>query len=48
VRIALQVPHPRDLDKRELALLSELAELSGKPVAGEKSLLDRVKDALIG
>lgn len=48
VRLKLAVPHPRDLDKRQVELLTELAELEGKAVRGEKSLLHRVKDALIG
>jgi molecular chaperone DnaJ len=47
-RVRLEIPHPRDLDKRRLELLAELSELEGSAVREGKSLLDRVKDALIG
>lgn len=48
VRVELTVPHPRDLEKRELELLHELASMRGTPVKEEKGLLAQLKDVFTG
>ncbi len=43
VRVGVEVPDPRELSDEEIALLRQLAGLSGRPVK-EEGILDRMKD----
>jgi molecular chaperone DnaJ len=42
--IEVEIPEVRDLSEEEIELLRKLAELSGKPVKEERTLVDRVKN----
>jgi len=44
VRVVVDVPHPRNLSDEQLALLQQLAEVTGDPVRQDKGVLDRVRD----
>jgi len=44
VRVSIHVPELRDLSAEEVDLLRRLAEVEGKTVREEKSVLDKVKD----
>jgi molecular chaperone DnaJ len=43
VQVEVEVPSPRDLSEEETALLRQLAELGGRPVKGEGTVIERVK-----
>jgi molecular chaperone DnaJ len=43
VRVEVEVPAPRQLSERELELLRELAEASGKPVREETGVFEKVR-----
>jgi molecular chaperone DnaJ len=42
--IEIEIPEAREMSEEELELLRKLAELSGKPVKEERTLVDRVKN----
>ncbi len=46
VTVDLEVPEPRKLSDEEITLLRRLAEISGRPVKEERTLVDRLKNAL--
>ncbi len=46
VTVELEVPEPRKLSDEEVQLLRRLAEISGRPVKEERTLVDRLKNAL--
>ncbi|HEY8020377.1 MAG TPA: molecular chaperone DnaJ [Thermoanaerobaculia bacterium] len=44
--VEVEVPEPRRLSEEEVQLLRRLAEISGRPVKEERTLVDRLKNAL--
>jgi len=44
VTVEVDVPNPKDLSDEEVQLLRRLADLGGRPVREERTVIDRVKD----
>ena len=48
VTVETEIPNPKGLTDEEIQLLRRLAELSGKSVREERTVMDRVKDLFAG
>jgi molecular chaperone DnaJ len=48
VTVEIEIPNPKGLTDEEIQLLRRLAELSGKSVREERTVMDRVKDLFAG
>jgi molecular chaperone DnaJ len=43
-RVRVEVPNPKDLSEEQQDILRQLAEVEGRPVKGDRKVLDRVRD----